>query len=137
MSVASKSLPCPAVDLSEKDRINGEIDKIFLSARLVGVSADYMPNLPGRKHGLVARSACPLEDISGPQTHVYHETLMGHLFFRCYRDKIQKIRIPGMNAEWQNFKDLGQEHVDVPMGGLFTFGPHKFEVHASSGPDYL
>lgn len=137
MSVASKSPPSPAVDLSEKDRINGELDKIFLSARLAGVGVAFMPDASGRREGLDARGGGWGPDgLSGPQTHVHHhETLRGSLFFRCAADKIEKIRIPGLNAEWQNFKDLGQETVSdlnlngVP-GGQFAFGPHKFEVHA-------
>lgn len=136
MSVASKSQPSQVADPSESDRINAELDKIFLSARLVGVGVAFVPNSRGRREGVGARAGGSGSDgISGPQTHVFHDTLHGHLFFRCSSEKLQKIRIPGINAEWENFRDLGQETVsDLNQNGVpgvqFAFGPHKFEVHA-------
>jgi hypothetical protein len=123
-----------------RDWVNGELDKIQLSARLLGVCVNYMPTYEGRKLGLLERQK---DDAFGAMCQVKSEPLLGTLFFFCDGPIVeQKIRVPGINSEYRCYDYNGQEKLEVPdengnIAEIRYYGPHRYEIHHSTGNDLI
>jgi hypothetical protein len=119
--------------------VNLEIDKIQVSARLIGVHVAYMPNAEGRRLGLFERKG----DVLGATCHVDAHPLMGMLWFHCDREVMEKkIRLPGINSEYANYSYNGQERTpdevdDTGSVGFWHYGPHRYEIHHGTDRDII
>ncbi len=120
--------------------VNLELDKIQVSARLLGVHVAYMPSAEGRRLGLFERKG----EVLGATCHVNSHPLMGLLWFHCDREVLEKkVRVPGINAEYASYSYNGQEQFkDVydeygVNRGVAFFGPHQYEIHHGTDPDLI
>lgn len=118
-----------------------ELNKIFLSARLVGVPVQYMPTAEGRQIGMKERD-CESEAF-GAICHVFYHPLMGTLFIHGRPEiMLKKIRIPGINAEYRNYCEEARETVRYQnehgeTQSVATIGAFKYTVYHSTGNDVI
>lgn len=85
----------------EKEKLKLQIDKILLSARVAGIRAFYFP----QKGWAAVNLVYPLpEEFDPTGIRVTHQRLLGAFHFHCEDTDLSKIRIPGFNCEYNQYR---------------------------------
>lgn len=111
--------------------VDSELDKIFLSARLLGVGLVYWPSREGRIEGLQDRGGFT-DDFNSVIVH--HIPMMGDFYFDCpAKVVVSQIRIPGLNAEYVKFTEKPRQSEILDVNGQSVLislpGPVEITVH--------
>lgn len=103
----------------DTSKLKEEIGKILFAARILNIRGHYVPQRGWAADNL---NWPPPDTVFFPTIRVTYQALLGTFLFKCEESELLKIRIPGINSVYENYRISYPEKQEISNGDGIIVG---------------